>query len=233
MKHIKFYFFAAMTFLAVCTIPTLSSCSEDALDGQEQPLTKADILRAKAKEFAKKYNVDMVLNEENIDSLAEVLTVEQMERDFKRIATLQITCSTKVITKPKMPAKRLKIRKVKTTEEEREQIYTGCEKIDVSFLVHYESKDENGNYTYFNESVNGCAEVRWQYGLKAAGFVHMGFSSDDNRISGGGSLSPIFSNSNGSLSFTANGPVTLRIGSKYSCVKHFSVSYSNDKLTVS
>ena len=67
-------------------IAAFHACSSDEAD--EQNLTQAQLLMQKSKEFAKKYGVDMTLNEENIEETAKTLTVEQMEKDYQEWAEL-------------------------------------------------------------------------------------------------------------------------------------------------
>lgn len=120
MKKIEFFFLAAVAFIALCTTTHfLSSCSEDVAEEQEQQLTKADILRTNAKEFAKKYNVNMTLNEKKNDSLVKVLTVEQIERDFQEFVEFRKSLKT-VSSQPlnnAMKGNRLKINKIKKLSE--------------------------------------------------------------------------------------------------------------------
>ena len=65
---------------------TIYACSSDEADEQNQ--FQAQLLMQKSKEFAKKYGVDMTLNEENIKETAKTLTVEQMEKDYQEWAEL-------------------------------------------------------------------------------------------------------------------------------------------------
>ena len=69
--------------LGMCVF-TISSCTSDELVLQYSP--QAQLLLEKSREFAQKYGVDMLLNEEYIEETAQVLTVEKMEEDFKREA---------------------------------------------------------------------------------------------------------------------------------------------------
>ena len=64
------------------------ACSSDEAD--EQNLTQAQLLMQKSKEFAKKYGVNMTLNEENIEETAKTLTVEQMEKIYESMSQLCI-----------------------------------------------------------------------------------------------------------------------------------------------
>ena len=65
---------------------TIYACSSD--EAGEQNQSQAQMLMQKSKEFAKKYGVDMTLNEENIEGTAKTLTVEQMEKDYQEWAEL-------------------------------------------------------------------------------------------------------------------------------------------------
>jgi len=230
MKHFSFFILAAMAFLAICTMPTFSSCSEDALDGQEQPLTKADVLRAKAKEFAKKYNVDMTLNEENIDSLAEVLTVEQMERDFQKFASMEITCrpinaSQHLATK----SRRLIIRKtLKLSEEKKEEIKTGNATQDISLSLTYEKIDEKGNHYTEYESLKCEASLKWKYEGDGKGSAEIEIKSlDGNETIGSKSLHAQFVGGNqaSTVEFTASDTISLKI-KDYSITKNIYVKFT-------
>ena len=60
--------------LGMCVF-TISSCTSDELVLQYSP--QAQLLLEKSREFAQKYGVDMLLNEEYIEETAQVLTVEK------------------------------------------------------------------------------------------------------------------------------------------------------------
>lgn len=80
MKKIKIILAIFTAVLISCAIYACSS------DDAQQSQTKAQILLKKSKELAKKYNVDLHLKAENIDKIAETLTVEQMEKDYQSFA---------------------------------------------------------------------------------------------------------------------------------------------------
>ena len=75
-----------ITFVAtlLCLTTTLISCSSDEVD--EAQGNKKELLLKKSKEFAKKYGVEMELNEDSLDVMAHTLTVEQMEKDYQEWA---------------------------------------------------------------------------------------------------------------------------------------------------
>lgn len=182
MKRFKFFTIAAVALFGLCTLtPFLASCSEDAIEEQEQTLTKADILRAKAMEFAKKYNVDMTLNEENIDSLAEVLTVEQMERDFQEFAASTLHFTSQGYEENQFVSqRRLKIRRTRTTAEEREHTYTDQEETNnpTGVYVEFNAKLKwydlrYPNNTPYEVQLGGEAYVTWTYSLKGENHVRV------------------------------------------------------------
>lgn len=51
-----------------------------------QPTSKIEFLKAKSKEFAKKYGVNITLNDDSIAKYAEQMTVESMEDDYKYLS---------------------------------------------------------------------------------------------------------------------------------------------------
>ena len=80
MKKIKIILAIFTAVLISCAIYACSS------DDAQQSQTKTQILLKKSKDLAKKYNVDLHLKAENIDKIAETLTVEQMEKDYQSFA---------------------------------------------------------------------------------------------------------------------------------------------------
>ncbi len=55
---------------------------------------KIDLLLAKSKEFAKKYNVMMTLNSSRLDTLAEEMTIAQLEQDYRTFSKTQANDSS-------------------------------------------------------------------------------------------------------------------------------------------
>ncbi len=74
-------------------------------------------------EFAKKYGVSMTLNEDKIDSLAQVLTVEQMEEDFRKAAIEKGHISTIIFPTGKvLNINRIKIKRTKSMSENNSEL---------------------------------------------------------------------------------------------------------------
>lgn len=90
-------------------IATIYACSSDEAD--EQNLTQAQLLMQKSKEFAKKYGVDMTLNEEKFEETAKTLTVEQMEKDYQKMAQFNVKMFTPNNKKSALSINKLRIRK--------------------------------------------------------------------------------------------------------------------------
>lgn len=92
-----------------------SSCSNDEADGQQ---SKAELLLQKSKEFEKKYGVGMELNPDSLDEIAQTLTVEQMEEDYRRFAALNAIMQGRTIEKQTKTRNKLRIRKVSADYED-------------------------------------------------------------------------------------------------------------------
>ena len=80
----KFYFSLLIVAGVFASIIAFHACSTDESD--EHPQSKAQLLMKKSQEFAKKYDVNMVINKDSIESLAQTLTIEQMEKDYQEMA---------------------------------------------------------------------------------------------------------------------------------------------------
>lgn len=102
-----------------CLMTIFTSCESDETDFE--PNNKIELLKAKSKEFAKKYDVDVTLNDDSIAKYAEQMTVEGMEEDYKAFAEMKkslqnISTETMPSVPTKLLSKRdfLKRRKVET-----------------------------------------------------------------------------------------------------------------------
>ncbi len=109
-----------LSIMAAVLLSALSigftACSQDEVDEPQQ--TKVDLLKAKAKEFAEKYGVEMSLNEDNIAQIAETLSVEQMEKDFQNFALFKKNFVVKAKDAPvRAKTRGLKIRTAISLEE--------------------------------------------------------------------------------------------------------------------
>lgn len=155
-KKISFVSLATALWLSGAVV--FNACSsDDWTDEAEQTRSRADFLRAKAKEFSEKYGVDMSLNEENMDELVQTLTVEQMEKDFQTFAALEPLEIINVgLSKDRHRITRrgFKVSGATTTEEGNNQ-YKGTETESVSFML-----SEGSCSTRYS----GTATISWQVG---------------------------------------------------------------------
>ncbi len=200
----KLMMWPVMALICASAFVLFGSCSGEENEENGAMASKADLLRLKAKEFAKKYNVRMSLNEENIEYLAETLSVEEMENDFRMFAEEQK--HHKVYTSYDMAKKekRLTIRRTKNLEEEREKVEEGSfteKKIELK--KDFSDDEKDCNYT--------CdITVEWKYLLKGVSYARLSFSnispSDGNCT---GDIVPSFS-TNGGFNFTATGNIQLK-----------------------
>lgn len=203
----KLMMWPVMALICASAFVLFGSCSGEENEENETAVSKADLLRLKAKEFAKKYNVRMSLNEDNIEYLTETLSVEEMENDFRMFAEEQKhpqVYTSDDTEKTRRTEKRLTIKRTKTLEEEREKIEEGSytEKsvaLRKTFRYHPE---KNCNYT--------CdITVNWKYSLKGVDYAKLSFSNvspSDGSCSG--EIVPSFS-TNGGFNFTASGDIRL------------------------
>lgn len=102
-----------------CLMTIFTSCESDETDFD--PNNKIELLKAKSKEFAKKYDVDVTLNDDSIAKYADQMTVESMEEDYKAFAEMKKSLQNiSTETMPSVPTKSLskrdflKRRKVET-----------------------------------------------------------------------------------------------------------------------
>jgi len=166
MKRILSLSFLMAATLAIDTV-VFSSCSQDEAEDTNQ--AKVELLKAKAAEFAKMYGVQMSLNEENIEQIAETLTVEQMEQDFQAFANRKEVVH--VNSEKAQPRTRgLKIMRTKEIAET-PQPSSGGGLANIGKVYKGEVSDVastrfmNGlHYCQFNFSVN----VKWEYSLQSS-----------------------------------------------------------------
>ncbi len=153
----KVFLSVLMSACLMGSVTVFNACSNDEVEETEVQ-SKADYLRAKATEFSKKYGVDMSLNEDNIERLAETLTVEQLERDFQALASLKGENMVHTIETPKTIKKGMKIRSTATLEEVRHDVQTGSSSHWVScWMPCYQCKWRD------NDKFYGEAKIQWSY----------------------------------------------------------------------
>lgn len=230
----KILFSLATVLLIAVSAVSLVACSQDEAE-EDAKQTKIELLKAKAKEFAKKYGVEMSLNEENIEALAETLTVEQMEEDFKAFAEFKDIASVAQVPVLQR-TNRLKIKRTKTPEEERDTIYENEkeESQEVSCTCYGVKTGDDGKKEEIGPmSLSGKAKVRWKHGVKSVSEVYISLELKDpySAVNGGGSLHSSF-DSTSAFKFDAFGSVTAK-GQVYTYYLYAYVSYVNETIHVS
>lgn len=211
----------ALAILAV--VLSFAQCTNDEAD---ETVTKVEILKEKAKQLSKKYGIEVTLNEEEIEKVADTLTFEQMERDFQQIAALNGTEIISTPTPRDRQKTRLRIKKDKTIEEERDADYSGSTTMSASCLAYY--KNRHGYDV--SHRFEGEATIQWQYALKKATWakvsLDMVIDCGGTSCTGSGTLEPTFTLSP-RFAFTATGKVPMNT-SFYNYVFHVVVNYSSD-----
>lgn len=162
--------------LTVSVINLFNACSADETEeAYMEHTSKKELLLAKSKEFAKKYGVDMEIRKDILDELAQSITIEEMERDYKEMAKNKqkpITFKLDIVT-PKQKRKNLKFRSTTTVteiEEQRDTIYRG-DATKENLTLQWNNPDYNadGGCRYYN--LHGTMNATWQYGNKIASYV--------------------------------------------------------------
>ena len=140
----------------IATVVAFHACSSDEAN-DPQPTSKTQMLLKKSKEFAKKYNVDLEVDEAQLEKVADTLSVEQMERDYQALANLTNAPITIVPQQAKSPnGLRLTNRR-----------------------ASYESTSISGHDTGFAENNSDIAyEIFYNIGNKGNGNVRVVISYD-------------------------------------------------------
>ncbi len=151
-----------LSIMAAVLLSALSigftACSQDEVDEPQQ--TKVDLLKAKAKEFAEKYGVEMSLNEDNIAQIAETLSVEQMEKDFQNFAKLKDSLSAQTKPTPlknKAKTRGLKIRTTVPLEETAPPVGSN-DGTEADRYKEYKGSVSGGRNGLFQREYNGKKE---------------------------------------------------------------------------
>ena len=135
------------TFTAVLAF---HACSADDEAEEPQHSPQAQLLLQKSREFAKKYNVNMTLNEDNIEETAKTLSVEEMEKDYREISHLSIKSNFKTFNRSsKTSRNKLRIKRLPPLlEEDRPDTYSGSSSASASNDVLDISLDASASWTY-------------------------------------------------------------------------------------
>ncbi len=204
------------------TVTVFNACSNDEVE-EQQLESKADYLRAKAKEFSKKYGVDMSLNEENMDNWAETLTVEQLEADFQILAALKAQQIIQPVAPQKVVKKGIKIRTTKTAEEIRDATYKDT---DSANSPKYLGITNNMGVKVYRDVIVSV-DASWQFGNKVSNHVYADVSiplSILTTLTGSDFLSDLSYSTTDGFSFLASGNVSLS-SANYTLTIYITLSY--------
>ena len=163
----------------ICLTATFTSCQSD--ETEFAPTSKIELLKAKSKEFAKKYNVNVTLNDDSIAKYADQMTVESMEEDYKAFAEMKKAMQTEMPTKQVAQAKPLSRKAfLKRRKSETETILTPL-------------KDQNGEFrdatvTEFRCRGKRCGNDAF---LEFVGEYHWSFNSRTRSITCNASISTV------------------------------------------
>lgn len=212
----KSLFFAAWCVAFLFGTVAFHSCSNEDLD-EDSVQSKAELFRAKAKELSKKYGVDVTLNEENIEKMAETLTMEQFEKEFQMFATMKID-TVLVGASHEGISKKLRFKTRKRMSEihqdsVRDNVYWGSIKIEKTTVTipykiwdELERKDKDREAIY---SISGNAD--WSFQQTGPSSVNVSLEiSGAPQATGGGSIN-ILSGiiDKGKVSFDARGHISI------------------------
>ena len=172
--------------LTVSVINLFNACSADETDeAYMEQTSKKELLLAKSKEFAKKYGVDMEIRKDILDELAQSITIEEMERDFKMYSMLEkeILSSIKPIQLKKRSGAFLKFRTTTTVIEMADTtgVISGSEPIsEISFSASHYNFEKNQTETFY---YSGSGLLYWYYDSDGPQYVRVSMeinSSYDN-----------------------------------------------------
>ena len=185
---------------AFTAVLAFHACSADDAAEEPQHSPQVQMLLQKSREFAKKYNVNMTLNEDNIEETAKTLSVEQMEKDYREWAKLT---KTPLVVKDSDNGKQSK-NKIKLRKKIVEMELSGR---------RGEFKG-SGSFGDFGHYYNTEVTVDWLY---HSSFKHP-VTADVEILSGGDgignrttlALSSEFDTASGKISFSASGSFSFK-----------------------
>ena len=185
---------------AFTAVLAFDACSADDEAEELQHSPQAQLLLQKSREFAKKYGVNMTLNEDNIEETAKTLSVEEMEKDFREWAKLTKTpLVVKNSDNGKLTKNNIKLRR-KTVEMElsgRRGEFKGSG-----------SFGEMGRYYNAEVTVNWLYHSSFKHPVVADVEVLSGDDCIGNRTTV--ALSSEFDTASGKISFSASGVFSFK-----------------------
>ena len=236
----KKFFFSALIMGLVCLMAAFTGCQSEESDFE--PTNKIEMLKAKSKELAKKYHVNVTLNDDSIAKYADQMTVESMEEDYKMFAEMKKTLQngdgqTKTIAQNK-PLSRKAFLKRRKSETETEKPALTYEKGDFGYTCKSSIKCPNNLCNGGNLTIN--SHFYWDYSPRTKSIschVEMSATCNDSscmyhKCGGCGSATELVGltttghNFNGAIEFTAIGTACLRLCS-YNVFIGVHVTYSD------
>ena len=178
---------------AMATFVAFHACSSDDTN-DPQSMSKTQLLLKKSKEFAKKYNVDLEVDEAQLEKVADTLSIEQMERDYQAWAKLQ-NSPIMIFPRRTKSANGLKLTKRRAS----------FESTNISECID----------GYVNDNPNILYEISYNFRNSGSGMVRVWLSHHGSE--GIAYLQPIGLSYYGSnrCSFTAKGSIRLSGGLYY------------------
>lgn len=88
MKALKFFLLFALAVI-------LHGCAQDDFETYTTDAEKIALYKAKAKEFAEKYDIQLSVNEENILDLIRTHTIDEMEKEIEMLSKIQFSSESK------------------------------------------------------------------------------------------------------------------------------------------
>ena len=211
----KSLFFAAWCVAFLFGTVAFYSCSNEDLD-EDSVQSKAELFRAKAKELSKKYGVDVTLNEENIEKMAETMTMEQLEEDFQMFAAMKmdtISLECKMEAPKKLRFKTKKRLKETSEESNRDKEYSGSMTIESKVItIKYKMRDPVTNkMEEYRPTYTIGGSVSWKYKQTGESKVNVSLDIIGSPSATGGGSFPIYSASiiGNNLSFNVQGTITV------------------------
>lgn len=148
------------TLLAFFAILAFYSCSQEECENLGSKAETIALYRAKAAEFAEKYNLRITLNEDSIGHLVEIKSIEEMEHDFMELA--QIRCEESGSNSAGSPKRgKIRIRKSMSLIEDSEP--------KSGFFDFYIDSSQNTSLT------GATGSVLWYFNGNVASYIYMDF----------------------------------------------------------
>ena len=191
---------------AFTAVLAFDACSADDEAEELQHSPQAQLLLQKSREFAKKYGVNMTLNEDNIEETAKTLSVEEMDSIYLAFSHLRIDVPIHVNSNAAAKTKnKIRIRKLKPVlEDDRPKTYSGT---------------VNGEDSNAALGIYVSADASWVYSESGGQHVHLTVDYQHNSCHdcSDQNFTPFFNTAGDDPSFE------LKASAKLKC-KHFTIT---------